>query len=139
MNFFSRAEAPQDEAYAQLDRKTGWFMASVTLPSVTTGAFDPNMVYDQGATHVVICHADLAKMGISQRNLTFDLRGDTGGGSACYAPLVLPMMGVGRIRLNQVRALVPQQDHFGASLLGETALCMFSGIDRRGDTVIFRR
>lgn len=128
----------QDCAYAYADPRTGAFHVDVTLPSVTKGAFDTRMQYDSGASCVVLSHADFRAMGLDLRRQRFDIKCDTASGVIRAAPVMLPMMGVGQIRLNEVRALVTQQD-CGVSLLGQTALQQFSQIIQRGPEIILQR
>ena len=54
------------------------------------------------------------------------------------AQVALPLMGVGRIRIHNVRALIPQRD-CGVSLLGQSALEKFSIIVQQGGVITFRR
>jgi clan AA aspartic protease (TIGR02281 family) len=126
------------EAYGTFDRRRGVFSVRVTLPSITRGAFETVMEYDSCATYVVLAHADFDAIGLDRRRMRFDVEADTVSGVLLAAPVELPLMGVGQIRLNNVRAIVPQTD-CGVSLLGQAALRKLSAVTQQGDTLIFRR
>lgn len=126
------------EAHGTYDRQRGIFRLRTTLPSVTAGAHETTAQYDPGATCVVLSHADLRAMGLRLNSMRYTIEADTVCGVLLCAPVMLPMMGVGCIRINDVRALVPQDD-CGVSLLGQSALQKFSAVEQRGDTLVFRR
>ncbi len=126
------------EAHGTFDSRRGIFIVGVTLPNITRGAFETVMQYDPCATYVVLSHDDFRSTGLDLGRQRFDIEVDTVSGVLFAAPVELPLMGVGKIRLNNVRALVPQND-CGVSLLGQSALRKFSGVDQRGDKLIFHR
>jgi clan AA aspartic protease (TIGR02281 family) len=79
------------------------------------------MQHDPGASYVVLAHADVDAMGLDRRRLRFDVEADTVSEILLAAPVELPLTGVGQIRLNNVRAIVPETD-CGVTLLGQAAL-----------------
>lgn len=134
----NRFQERHDCAYAYADPRTGAFYAEVTLPSTLHGAFTTTMQHDPGASCVVLSHTDFTAMGFDVRRQRFTIECDAVSSVERAAPVLLPMMGVGQIRLNQVKALVTQSD-CGVSLLGQTALQQFSQIVQRGPEIIFQR
>jgi clan AA aspartic protease (TIGR02281 family) len=133
-----RAVTRQDCAYGYMDPRTGAFYVDVTLPSTVSGAFGATMQYDPGASSVVLSHADFREMGFDIRRQRFDVAVDTMSAPEPAAAIMLPMIGVGPIRINQVHAIVPERD-CGVSLLGQSALRQLGGIEQKGDTLVFQR
>jgi clan AA aspartic protease (TIGR02281 family) len=134
----NRALTRQDCAYGYMDPRTGAFYVDVTLPSTVTGAFGTTMQYDPGASCVVLSHADFQATGIDLRRQSFTVETSTMSASERAAAIMLPMIGVGPIRINQVHAIVPERD-CGVSLLGQSALRQLGRITQQGDTLVFQR
>ena len=80
------------------------------------------MLFDTGATTVVLRAEDAAKVGIDARGLKFDVDVVTANGSASAAEVVLDRVAVGPIVAHDVAALVARKGALGQSLLGMSFL-----------------
>jgi clan AA aspartic protease (TIGR02281 family) len=132
-----RAQIQVGEAYAY-PGGDGAFYAEVALPSSTSGAFATTMRYDSGASHVILNHSDARAMGLDLRRQRFDVVCGGLSSSEYTAPVLIPIMGVGNIRIHDVEAFITQRD-CGVSLLGQSALRQFRSITQEGDLIVFRR
>jgi aspartyl protease family protein len=80
------------------------------------------MLFDTGATTVVLRAEDAAKVGIDGRGLKFDVDVVTANGAASAAEVVLDRVAVGPIVARNVAALVARKGALGQSLLGMSFL-----------------
>jgi aspartyl protease family protein len=80
------------------------------------------MLFDTGASTVVLRAEDAAKVGLDARALKFDVDVVTANGSASAAEVVLDRVAVGPIVVRNVAALVAREGALGQSLLGMTFL-----------------
>jgi aspartyl protease family protein len=80
------------------------------------------MLFDTGASTVVLRAEDATKVGLDTRKLDFDVDVVTANGSASAAEIVLDRVAVGPIVARNVRALVARKGALGESLLGMTFL-----------------
>ncbi len=80
------------------------------------------MLFDTGASTVVLRAEDAAKVGIDARALKFDVDVVTANGSASAAEVVLDRVAVGPIVARNVAALVARKGALGQSLLGMSFL-----------------
>ena len=80
------------------------------------------MLFDTGASTVVLRAEDAAKVGLDTRALKFDVDVVTANGSASAAEVVLDRVAVGPIVARNVAALVARKGALGQSLLGMSFL-----------------
>ena len=89
---------------------------------VAVGATRVAMLFDTGATTVVLRAEDAAKVGLDARTLNFDVNVVTANGSASAAEVTLDRVAVGPIVARNVAALVARKGALGQSLLGMSFL-----------------
>jgi aspartyl protease family protein len=89
---------------------------------VAVGATRVAMLFDTGATTVVLRAEDAAKVGLDPRALNFDVNVVTANGSASAAEVTLDRVAVGPIIARNVAALVARKGALGQSLLGMSFL-----------------
>ena len=89
---------------------------------VAVGATRVAMLFDTGATTLVLRAEDAAKVGLDARALKFDVDVVTANGSASAAEVVLERVAVGPIVARNVAALVARKGALGQSLLGMSFL-----------------
>jgi aspartyl protease family protein len=80
------------------------------------------MLFDTGASTVVLRADDAARVGLDTRTLKFDVDVVTANGSASAAEIVLDRVAVGPIVVRDVAALVARKGALGQSLLGMSFL-----------------
>jgi len=132
-----RAQERVDEAYGYAGPANDFYV-DVTLPSVSRGAFLTTMQYDPAASAVVLSHSDARTIGFDLSQQRYDIACAGISGDEYAAPIMLPMIGVGNIRISNVKAFITHRD-CGTSLLGQSALMQFSEITQRGNRIVFRR
>jgi len=98
-------------------RLGGEFVLPVTIANARVA-----MLFDTGATTVVLRAEDAAKVGIDTRALKFDVDVVTANGSASAAEVALDRVAVGPIVARNVAALVARKGALGQSLLGMSFL-----------------
>ena len=89
---------------------------------VAVGATRIAMLFDTGATTVVLRAEDAAKVGLDARTLNFDVNVVTANGSASAAEVTLDRVAIGSIVARNVAALVARKGALGQSLLGMSFL-----------------
>ena len=80
------------------------------------------MIFDTGATAVVLAGNDARSAGIDTAALNYNLPVQTANGTGYAAPITIDRLSVGNITRNGVRAFVVQDDALDTSLLGMTFL-----------------
>ena len=98
-------------------RLGGEFVVPATVANVRVA-----MLFDTGASTVVLRAEDAAKVGLDARALKFDVDVVTANGSANAAEVVLDRVAVGPIVARNVAALVARKGALGQSLLGMSFL-----------------
>jgi aspartyl protease family protein len=98
-------------------RLSGEFVVPATIANTRVA-----MLFDTGATTVVLRAEDAAKVGLDTRALKFDVGVVTANGSANAAEVVLDRVAVGPIVARNVAALVARKGALGQSLLGMSFL-----------------
>jgi aspartyl protease family protein len=83
---------------------------------------DITMVFDTGASAVVLTRADARKAGIDTAGLRFNVPVATANGTGRAATVVLDRMEIGGIVRNRVRAFVAEASALDTSLLGMSFL-----------------
>ena len=98
-------------------RLGGEFVVPATIANTRVA-----MLFDTGASTVVLRAEDAAKVGLDTRALKFDVDVVTANGSASAAEVVLDRVAVGPIVARNVAALVARKGALGQSLLGMSFL-----------------
>lgn len=83
---------------------------------------DVPMIFDTGASAVVLTSADARKAGIDTTDLRFDIPVSTANGTGRAASVVLDRIEIGGIVRERVRAFVAEADALDTSLLGMSFL-----------------
>lgn len=105
--------------------------ASATFARGFSGSFQLNakvndapttMIFDTGASAVVLTREDARRAGIDTGNLRFEVPVQTANGTGMAAPIVIDEVQVGNISRRNVRAFVADDGALGMSLLGMTFL-----------------
>jgi aspartyl protease family protein len=98
-------------------RLAGEFIVPATVDNARIA-----MLFDTGASTVVLRAEDAAKVGVDARGLKFDVDVVTANGAASAAEVVLDRVAVGPIVARNVAALVARKGALGQSLLGMSFL-----------------
>jgi aspartyl protease family protein len=93
---------------------------------------------DTGASDVLLSPADARRLGFDPATLAYNRVYRTASGTARGAPVTLPEIVIGTIRLTEVGASVSERDT-GSSLLGMSFLGRLSGFAVSGDTLTLRQ
>ncbi len=96
------------------------------------------MMFDTGASSVVLTHEDALAMGLRLRDEDFTILVRTANGTARAAPVTLKSLDIGGIRETDVRAMVAQPGRLGENLLGMTFLERLASYEVRGDQLTLR-
>jgi aspartyl protease family protein len=96
------------------------------------------MMFDTGASSVVLRSEDLPGMGITLREEDFTLSVRTANGTARAAPIMLKSLSIGGIREENVRAMVAKPGLLSENLLGMTFLERLSSYEVRADQLSLR-
>jgi aspartyl protease family protein len=97
------------------------FGGSFEVDTVINGVSTP-MIFDTGASAVVLSLRDAEAAGIDTSALTYSVPVQTANGEGRAAPIRIKSMEVGNIVRNNVRAFVVQDNALETSLLGMTFL-----------------
>jgi aspartyl protease family protein len=96
------------------------------------------MMFDTGASSVVLTHEDAQAMGMKLDDINFSITVRTANGVTRAAPVTLTSMEIGGIREENVRAMVAQPGRLSENLLGMTFLERLSSYEVRGDQLTLR-
>ncbi len=113
------------------------FGGSFRLDVTINGVARP-MIFDTGASAVVLTLADAEAAGIDTRNLRFDLDVQTANGVGRAALTRINTIRVGDIERRNIRAFVAGEDALETSLLGMTFLETLSGYAVSNDALGLR-
>ena len=102
------------------------------------GGHPVRFLVDTGASDVMLSPADARRLGFDPAALAYTRVYRTASGTARGAPVTLPEIVVGTIRLSEVSASVGERDA-GSSLLGMSFLGRLSGYEVSGDTLTMRQ
>jgi aspartyl protease family protein len=102
------------------------------------GGTPVRFLVDTGATEVMLSPADARRLGLDPAVLAYTQIYRTANGIARGAPVTLPEIVVGTIRLTDVSASVAERDT-GGSLLGMSFLSRLSGYEVSGDMLTLRQ
>nr|WP_232372717.1 TIGR02281 family clan AA aspartic protease [Acuticoccus mangrovi] len=93
-------------------------------------------LFDTGASTVVLSAEDAARAGFDPDALDYRVPVVTAGGMTEVAPVRLPDIAIGGIRMESVRAAVARPGELDRSLLGMSFLNRLSGYDVRRDRLV---
>jgi aspartyl protease family protein len=97
-----------------------------------------SMVFDTGATAVVLTQEAAKAAGLPLEVLTYTVNVDTANGRARAAPVTLDRVSVGGITERSIPALIAQPGQLRVSLLGMSFLNRLESWEVRGDKLIMR-
>ena len=103
------------------------------LVASTVNGADMALLFDTGASAVVLSYADAKRAGIDVEALNFDTPVTTANGTGRAAVVTLSEMEVGGIRRKRVQAFVADRGALDGSLLGQTFLETLSRYSVAGD------
>jgi aspartyl protease family protein len=96
------------------------------------------IMFDTGASTVVLKAEDAAAIGIRESDLSFSVSVRTANGVTQAAPITLRTLEIGGIREENVRALVARPGQLFENLLGMSFLERLSSYEVRGDQLVLR-
>ncbi len=96
------------------------------------------MMFDTGASSVVLTHEDAASLGLKLDDADFTITVRTANGTTRAASVTLKSLEIGGIREDNVRAMVAQPGRLSENLLGMTFLERLSSYEVRGDQLTLR-
>jgi aspartyl protease family protein len=96
------------------------------------------MMFDTGASSVVLRAEDAAAIGIRDSELSYSVNVRTANGITQAAPITLRSLEIGGIREENVRAMVARPGQLFENLLGMSFLERLSSYEVRGDQLILR-
>jgi len=97
-----------------------------------------HFLVDTGASDVMLTPADARRLGFDPATLAYTRVYRTASGTARGAPVTLPEIVIGTIRLTEVSASISENDA-DSSLLGMSFLGRLSGYEVSGDTLTLRQ
>jgi aspartyl protease family protein len=106
--------------------------------TVEANGTSTRMMFDTGASSVVLRFEDAARMGIKLQETDFTITVRTANGTAQAAPITLKSMVIGDVREENVRAMVAKPGLLSENLLGMTFLERLSSYEVRSDQLILR-
>ena len=97
------------------------------------------MMFDTGASSIVLRAEDAAKIGLDPTKLDFRVTVSTANGRAMAAPVTLEAVTVGNITQKRVRALVARPGALHENLLGQSFLSRLSGYSVERNRLVLRQ
>jgi len=119
----------------------------VTIARVGRGGFelrtqvngaDATMVFDTGASTVVLTPQTARAAGIELADLDYSVRVSTANGVTTAAPVTIDKLSIGPISERRVRALVAREGQLFENLLGMSFLSRLESYQVQGDRLILR-
>jgi aspartyl protease family protein len=102
------------------------------------GSTPMRFLVDTGASEVMLSPADARRLGYEPATLAYTRLYQTANGTVRGAPVTIPEVAIGPIRLKNVEASVNEHETVG-SLLGMSFLARLSGYQVSGDTLTLRQ
>lgn len=96
------------------------------------------IMFDTGASSVVLKAEDAAAIGIRESELSYSVNVRTANGVTQAAPITLRSLEIGGIREENVRAMVARPGQLFENLLGMSFLERLSSYEVRGDQLVLR-
>ncbi len=107
---------------------TGSFKLNVTVNDVKI-----KMVFDTGASAVVLSHDDAKSIGIDVDNLRYNIRVQTANGISQASSMSINNIRIGNIERSNIKAFIAKENALETSLLGMSFLQTLSGYSVIGD------
>lgn len=96
------------------------------------------LLFDTGATAVMLKHSDADKAGIDVQALSFTTPVQTANGTVYAAPVRVRSLAIGLLKVDDVEALVAQPGSLNENLLGQSFLRRLTSYDLTGDFLTLR-
>ncbi len=94
------------------------------------------MLFDTGASQIVLRAEDAARLGINMGTLTYNHSVSTANGKTDVAPVLIPVVTIGNISRRDVQGVVAKPGTLGVNLLGQSFLTRLAGYRTEGDVLI---
>lgn len=111
----------------------GQFVARASVNGETV-----SMIVDTGASSIVLTQADARRAGVDMESLSYTVPVLTANGTAQAARVRLGRVSVGTVGLDNVEALIAEQDALHKSLLGMSFLSRLRSYEFSGDFLTLR-
>ena len=108
-----------------------------TLDTVVNGVPMP-MMFDTGASGVMLRAEDAARFGTDPSNLTYSIRIETANGVSYAAPFTINTLTIGGITVHNVAAIVAKRGTLAVNLLGQSFMTRLAGFAVEGNKMILR-
>jgi clan AA aspartic protease (TIGR02281 family) len=96
------------------------------------------MMFDTGASNVVLRGEDAARFGINAASLRYSIRINTVNGAASAAPTTIAELKVGTITRTNVPAVVTKPGKLAINLLGQSFVATMTGFTTEGNRLVLR-
>jgi aspartyl protease family protein len=137
-----RAEVQIDQERSVRIRKRpdGHFMVHTTVQTETNGgSIALQMLVDTGASTVVLRPEDSRRLGFEIDQLRYVVPVQTANGTTYAASIRLASLSVGKIKMNNVEALVAKRGTLRENLLGMSFLNRLNSYEFSGEYLTFRK
>lgn len=106
--------------------------------TAAVNAAPSSFLVDTGASLVALRDSDARKAGIHTSFADYTERVRTANGETRAALVEIKSLEIGRLRVENVRALVLEDDQLGVNLLGMSFLSRLESYETRGDEMVLR-
>ena len=96
------------------------------------------MVFDTGASMVVIRAEDADRVGIDMNSLTYSGHVSTANGDTAVAPVTIDTLTIDGITRHKVKAIVSKPGQLRVNLLGQSFIARLAGYKLDGDKLILQ-
>mgnify|MGYP000439002627 FL=1 len=128
-----RPEAPGPRAAVLKMKADGHFWADAKVDKVHV-----KFMVDTGAKSVALTRTDARRLGVRDEDLNFNVQVYTAGGETRGAVVRLKTVQIGSVSVENIAALVLENDDLKQSLLGMTFMRELASYEVRGSTMIIR-
>ncbi|MGA3005198.1 MAG: TIGR02281 family clan AA aspartic protease [Acetobacteraceae bacterium] len=97
---------------------------------------DVHMVFDTGASNILLRAEDAAHAGIDLSTLNYSAQTATANGRMAVAPVVIKVIKVGNITRTNVEGAVARPGVLGITLLGQSFMATLAGFSTDGDKLV---
>ena len=97
-----------------------------------------DMLFDTGATFVVLRAEDAERAGIDPSSLSYSARASTANGETAVARVTIRTLTVGGITRHNIPAIVSMPGQLSNNLLGQSFMSRLSGYRLQGDQLILQ-
>jgi aspartyl protease family protein len=96
------------------------------------------MIFDTGASAVVLRAEDAAQLGINVTRLNYSTKIKTANGTAEVAPVMIDKLVIGNITQRNVIGVVAKEGTLHENLLGQTFLARLAGLNVENNWLVLR-